>query len=261
MKHFILLLVAGSFLSLIACNKNSTAGNATINVHLVDGPGAYDNVFIDIQDVQVKADNDNTESGWQSLNISRKGVYDLLKFKNGIDTSLGTLSLPAGSINQVRLILGNNNSVVLNGVSYPLNTPSAQQSGLKLAFKTNLTAGVNYDFYIDFDAARSIVQTGNGKYNLKPVIKVFTEATSGAIKGVVAPASAKTWVYAILNVNDTITSTLTDGLSGAFLLRGLPVNSYKVAFSSSTGTFRDTVYNNVSVTNGAVTNIGTVQLR
>ena len=263
MKKFLILLIAGS-ISIVACNKNTsngTAGNASINVYLVDGPAAYDKVFIDIQDVQVKAETDASESGWTSLNIARKGVYNLLNFKNGLDTLLGSLSLPAGKVSQLRLVLGANNSVVLKGVTYPLQTPSAQQSGLKLAINETLAAGVNYRFWIDFDAARSIVETGNFKYILKPVIKVFTEATSGAIKGVVAPASSKTWVYAIANVNDTVTSTYADTLTGGFLLRGIPAATYKVAFQSTTGTFKDTTYNNVSVTNGTVTNIGTVQLR
>ena len=264
MKKFLILLM-GVSISIVACNKNGspepTAGNASINIYLVDAPGAYEKVFIDIQDVQVKAAADASENGWQSLNIARKGVYNLLNFKNGLDTLLGSLSLPAGKISQLRLVLGTNNSVVLKGVSYPLETPSAQQSGLKLAINETIAAGVNYRYWIDFDAARSIVQTGNLKYILKPVIKVFTEATSGAIKGVVAPASAKTWVYAIANVNDTVTSTYADTLTGGFLLRGVPAATYKVAFQSTTGTFKDTTYNNVSVTNGAVTNVGTVQLR
>ncbi len=263
MKKLFMVLLVGSFASFVACNKNdsSTAtGNTSINIHLVDGPAAYDKVYIDIQDVQVKAGTDSSESGWQSLNITRKGVYNLLNFKNGLDTLLGKLSLPAGTISQLRLVLGTDNSVVLNGVSYPLKTPSAQQSGLKLAINANLMAGVDYHFWIDFDAARSIVQTGNGNYILKPVVKVFTQATSGAIKGIVLPPSSKTWVFAIANVSDTISSTPADTLTGGFLLRGVPAASYKVSFHSTTGAYKDTTYNNVSVTNGSVTDLGTVQL-
>lgn len=264
MKKFLSVLILGGFVSFVACNKNdstSTAGNASINIHLVDGPAAYDKVYIDIQDVQVKAEDDVTETGWKSLNVPRKGIYNLLNFKNGLDTLLGSLSLPAGKISQLRLVLGANNSIVLNGVNYPLQTPSAQQSGLKLSINTTLSAGVDYHFWIDFDAARSIVQTGNNSYILKPVIKVFTQATSGAIRGIVLPGSAKTWVYAIANVNDTIVSTLADSFTGGFLLRGVPAASYKVAFQSTSGGYRDTTYNNVSVTNGAVTDLGTIQLR
>jgi hypothetical protein len=263
MKKFFIMLLVGSavFYSCSKSESGTNTGNATISVHLVDGPAAYDKVYIDIQDVQVKATTDTSNNNWQSLNIARKGVYNLLNFKNGLDTVLGTLSLPAGNISQVRLVLGTNNSVVINGVNYPLQTPSAQQSGLKLAVNYNVLAGVNYHYWIDFDAARSIVQTGNGSYILKPVIKVFTEATSGAIKGIVLPVSSKAWAFAIVNANDTISSTMIDELSGGFMLRALPANTYKVAFHGTVGTFRDTTYTNVVVTNGVVTNVGTVQLK
>jgi hypothetical protein len=38
---------------------------------------------------------------------------------------------------------------------------------------------------------KSIVETGNGKYILKPVIKIYTEALSGSIQGVVQPVESK----------------------------------------------------------------------
>jgi hypothetical protein len=155
-----------------------------MSVYLVDGPATFDKVYLDIQSVQVKASTDASENDWQTLNIGRKGIYNLLDFKNGLDTLLGTIVLPAGHISQVRLVLGTNNNVVIGGVSFPLTTPSAQQSGLKLNINADLTAGVDYRLWIDFDAARSIVQTGAGSYILKPVIRTFTQAESGAIKGV-----------------------------------------------------------------------------
>ena len=59
--------------------------------------------------------------------------------------------------------------------SFDLTTPSAQQSGLKLNILATFLQGVAYEYIIDFDAARSIVTTGNGKFILKPTLKVFTK--------------------------------------------------------------------------------------
>ncbi len=72
----LLLLVSFSFFS---CTKNENNSNdvnlpATFTVKLVDAPVAYDKVYIDIQDIQVKASIDNDDTGWKSLTISRKGV-------------------------------------------------------------------------------------------------------------------------------------------------------------------------------------------
>lgn len=265
MKKFLFFLIPCAMLTWVSCSKNSdstnTGGNATMSVYLVDGPAAYDKVYLDIQSVQVKATTDASENDWQSLNIGRKGIYNLLDFKNGLDTLLGTIVLPAGRISQVRLVLGTNNSVVIGGVLYPLTTPSAQQSGLKLNINADIVAGVDYRLWIDFDAARSIVQTGAGSFILKPVIRTFTQAESGAIKGVVLPVAAKGWVFAIANVADTISSTPADLVTGAWVLRGIPAATYKVSFRATAGTYRDTTFTNVVVTNGASTNVGTVTLK
>jgi hypothetical protein len=262
MKKIILFLIPCAILAFASCSKNNdSSGNSSMSIYLVDGPAAYDKVYLDIQSVQVKTSTDASENNWQTLNITRTGVYNLLNFKNGLDTLLGTIQLPAGRISQLRLVLGPNNSVVINGVSYPLTTPSAQQSGLKLAINADLVAGVDYRLWIDFDAARSIVQTGAGSYILKPVIRTFTQAESGAIKGVVLPVAAKGWIFAIANVSDTISSTPADLSTGAFMLRGIPASTYRVAFHPTENTYRDTTFTNVVVTNGVVTNLGTLTLK
>lgn len=251
-------------LAFTSCSKNSNtnfSSSSSMSVYLVDGPAAYDKVYIDIQSLQVKASTDASESEWQTLAIPRTGIYNLLNFKNGLDTLLGSIQLPAGRISQLRLILGSNNSVVLNGVSYPLTTPSAQQSGLKLAINADLLSGIDYKIWIDFDAARSIVQTGSGSYNLKPVIRTFTKAESGAIKGIVLPVAAKGWVFAIANVTDTVSTTPADLFSGVFILRGIPASTYKVVFHATAGTFRDTTFTGVTVTTGNITDVGTLTLK
>jgi hypothetical protein len=265
MKKLLFLACASAVVAFSACSKSDSSatagGNSSMSVYLVDGPANYEKIYLDIQSVQVKAGADDTESGWQTVPVRRTGIYDLLNFKNGLDTLLGTVVLPAGKISQLRLVLGPNNSIVSNGVTYPLSTPSAQQSGLKLAINANLVAGVDYKLWIDFDAARSVVQTGNNSYILKPVIRTFTQATSGGVKGIVLPVAAKGWVFAIANVADTIASTPADATSGAFMLRGLPAATYRLGFHATAGTYRDTTYTGVNVVTGAVTDAGTVTLR
>ena len=264
MKKVILFMIPCAMLAFTSCSKNSSNSASTqssMSVYLVDGPAAYDKVYIDVQSIQVKASTDASESEWQTLTIPRTGIYNLLNFKNGLDTLLGTIQLPAGRISQLRLILGSNNSVVLNGVSYPLTTPSAQQSGLKLAINAELLAGIDYKIWIDFDAARSIVQTGSGSYILKPVIRTFTQAESGAIKGIVLPVAAKGWIFAIANATDTVSSTPADLFSGVFLLRGIPASTYKVAFHATAGTYKDTTFTGVTVTTGNITDVGTLTLK
>jgi hypothetical protein len=262
MKKTILVVTSCLLLasiSLISCKKTNNAGSSKMTVYLTDDPASYDAVNIDIQDIQVNNSSDNgTDKGWVSIAPHRKGIYNLLDFKNGLDTLLGSDELPAGDISQIRLILGTNNSVTVNGINYPLSTPSAQQSGLKLNVHATLVEGIEYKIWLDFDAGRSIVITGNGSYILKPVIRTYTQATSGAIKGDILPLAARSIVYAIQNSTDTIGSAITDAVSGNFLIGGLPAGNYTVAIDASNN-YADSAIN-TSVSTGIVTDLGPVHL-
>jgi hypothetical protein len=239
------------------CNSDETK-SSRLEVRLTDAPGEYQEVNIDIQDVQV-SNGTSDDNGWTSLQVN-KGVYNLLQLSNGLDTLLGTIDLPAGKIEQIRLILGPNNSIKLNGDVLPLNTPSAQQSGLKIQVNTELKEGVTYKILLDFDAARSIVSAGaSGKFNLKPVIRSFVEAETGAIKGVVVPIESTPVVYALVGA-DTVATAIADQVTGKFLIKGLGANNYKVIVYPKTG-YQTFIQENVAVTIGNVTDIGTITIQ
>jgi hypothetical protein len=248
------LVIMAAMVSFTACKKeNTNTGSYPMQVRMTDATGPYDAVNVDVQQVQVNSSgNDN---GWVTLS-TRAGIYDLTKLTNGVDTFLANGTLSSGSISQIRLVLGTNNTVVVNGTSYPLKTPSAQQSGLKLQVHYTLVNGIAYVVLLDFDASQSIVKEGNGDYILKPVIRTSTVATSGAIKGIVSPASANPTIYAISGSDST--STFTDAL-GNFMFRGMSAGTYSVVFVPAPPLAIKTV-TNVSVSVGSVTNIGTVTI-
>ena len=250
-------LVSGSFIFL-SCNKNTSSGPAHLQVMLTDGPANYDAVYIDVQRVEVNVSSDTgSNSGWQTVNVLHPGVYNLLNFKNGIDTLLASADLPAGTLSQMRLVLGNNNSVVISGQSFPLKTPSAQQSGLKFNIHSTLTAGIVYRLWIDFDASRSIVVTGSGDYLLKPVIRTYTAAIGGSIKGTVLPSAAKPQVWATMGTDSLM--ALPDSATGYYFFGGVNAGTWNLLFHAQDSTYRDTTFT-VSVSTGVVTNAGTVTL-
>ncbi|MDP4151264.1 MAG: DUF4382 domain-containing protein [Bacteroidota bacterium] len=258
----VLGFISSVLLIFLSCNKSSTgaySGNSRLEVRLTDDPASYDAVYIDIQKVEVNVSSDTgTSIGWQTVNILRPGVYNLLHFRNGIDTLLASADLPAGSLSQIRLILGDHNSVVINGQSYALTTPSAQQSGLKLNIHSILTAGIVYRLWIDFDASRSIVTAGNsGKHLLKPVIRTYSEAIGGSIKGFVLPTAAKPLVWAAQG-SDTLLA-LPDSLTGYYFFGGVNAGSWNLLIQARDSTYKDSVFS-VIVNTGAVTNAGSVML-
>lgn len=171
MKRIILSFMLASSVTaivLIACSKENTSTNTTLKIKLTDAPVNADEVNVDIQQVRVNFRNDS--SGWVNLNTIA-GVYDLLGLQNGVDTLLATGTIPSNSIKEISFVLGASNSIKVNGIVYPLTIPSGSESGLKIKVDKQLTSPVD-SLLIDFDAALSIHQTGNGDYHLKPVLKV-----------------------------------------------------------------------------------------
>lgn len=243
-------------IALFACSNDDKM--ARIEVRLTDAPGDYEAVNIDVIGLEVHSDGSGENEGWRSIPVNG-GIYNVLDLTGGIDTLIASAQIPAGKISQIRVILGENNSLVIGGQEYALSTPSAQQSGLKLNVHTTLSEGITYRMTLDFDAARSIVAKGNGTYSLKPVIRVMTEATSGAIKGIVTPVEATPAVYAIVASGDTVASAYANQ-EGAFLLRGLDAGVYTVRFSPKTG-YSIVEKTGVTVSTGQVTDMGTVSIQ
>lgn len=149
--------------------------------------------------------------------------------------------------------------VMVDSVYHPLNTPSGQQSGLKLKATFTLVPNVDYSFYLDFDAAKSIVKSGNGKYNLKPVLYLIADAQSGSIDGYALPDSVSHHLSAIsTTTNDTIANTYTD-TTGYFLLMGLPQDVYNIYVYPGNG-FAGQTLPGVNVVNGTTTFADTINL-
>ena len=116
-----------------------------------------------------------------------------------------------------------------------------------------------YKIILDFEVARSIVQTGNNKYSLKPTIRPILNAVGGTIKGVVMPKGFQTVVYAIQGI-DTIASTFT-GITGGYLIKGLPAGNYSVYYLPSNKTYLASLRTDISVMFNTTSKIDTTYLQ
>ena len=258
-------IILVTFIGLIlGCNNNtedSPAGPANLSVKLVDAPGDFDHVYVDVVEVMVKYETENEEeSEWQSLEMANEGIYDLLELTGGVDVTLvDNIEIEAGTLKQVRLVLGENNSIVVDGEELPLNTPSAQQSGLKIQVDQELEPNFNYTFILDFDVEESIVFAGNsGNINLKPVLRASLEANSGIISGSVLPLEIAVEVTAVSGDNEA--TTFTDS-EGNFLIAGLPEGTYEVTVTPDPDSgLEPLVISDVTVTVGEVTDLGEITL-
>lgn len=166
--YFVALVSVGMLGISTGCKKSE--GESQMTVKMVDAPGDFQQVNVEVLQVQVH----HSGQGWINL-PTNAGVYDLLTLQNDVSATLVNVgSLPSGHLEQFRLILGSNNNIMVDSLIYPLATPSAQQSGLKINLNSNFAANTQYEVILDFDAENSIVTQGNGSYSLKPVIKVLS---------------------------------------------------------------------------------------
>lgn len=211
-------------LSLGSCNEEKGKDMAHLSVLMTDAPGVYNSVMIDVVGVEVTGNG-----GAIFVMNTNNDIYDLLDFTNGLNTLIATGDLEPGTISQIRLILGSNNSVTVDGMVYMLSTPSAEQSGLKIQVHQTFEPGVSYSILLDFDANQSIVVKGNGEYQLKPVIRTIDIAISGSIKGSITPLGV---VAVISATSDGVTyySSINNS-NGDFLVAGLPAGVYNVSIT------------------------------
>jgi hypothetical protein len=162
---FVLALTVISSLTFIACKKES--GTSTLHIRLTDAPTALDEVNVDLKEVQVNFRDDST--GWVSLE-TKDTIYNLLGLQNGLDTLIAQGTFPTNTVKEVRLVLGNDNSIKYNGQIYPLTIPSGSTSGLKIKVNKKLDATLE-TIVLDFDAGASVTEEQDG-YRLRPVIRV-----------------------------------------------------------------------------------------
>ncbi len=249
------MLTTSIVLALVNCEKKKEpaiepAQPTPYNVRMTDAPGPYTAVNVDIQGVEI------TTNGNAAMLSVTPGIYNLLNFTNGVDTLIATGNIIAEKVQQIRLILGPNNSVVVGGNTYPLSTPSADQSGLKLQVHHVLQAGVVYNVLLDFDAAQSIVVEGNGTYKLKPVIRTVENAISGAIKGSITPSGVPATITAVSG--SSVFSTVVNA-NGDFIVKGLPAGIYTLSVTP-VNPFNNVNVNSITVTTGLTTSLSPISI-
>ncbi|WP_018628645.1 DUF4382 domain-containing protein [Niabella aurantiaca] len=268
MKSLFFTMGAGVVLMLASCSKNDSSdrdqnsnGQAKVQMMLTDAPATYDAIYLDVKSVSIN--NSSNDAGWVDypLDPTFHDPINILNYRNGTVIAMGDpLTLPAGKIEQIRLVLGDDNTVVVDGVEHALTVPSGSTSGYKINFHKELAPDGVYKIWLDFDAARSVHAAGkSGKYMLKPVVKAFSEEANGQFRGYVKPAEANPWLYALKGA-DTIGSAIP-GPDGFFHFVGLADGAYSLRIDAdSATTYRDSTITGINVAFGKVTDIGSITL-
>ncbi len=268
------LLLSLLMLSVFGCKDSESDKMSldapTISIKLVDSPGDFEEVNVNVVGVMIKMDDSEDDNGWIDLDMIKTGPINLLNLTGGINEVLvDRFPIPVGTLKQIRLVLGDGNTIVIRNDSdepetFELKTPSAQQSGLKVKVNAVIEEGFTYNYVLDFDVDKSIVMAGNSdNIILKPVLYASAEVSSGIIEGTVQPNDVPSVVSVLVDDmgtpetdDDFIISANTDE-TGAFALWGVPGGTYDVIATpiDSESIYAEGIATGVSVVNGEITTI------
>ena len=257
----------------VANSQTSTVNTTVSDPAACQAPnGQFAHVFVTITDVEASTNGDanSGDSSFVDLTPSLKGgapkQVDLLGQANNncFLASLGaTQEIPSGDYQQIRIMLApdsaassvqNNacgtyaNCVVLNdGSMHDLALSSEAQTGLKIPSGQIANGGLNVgsgqteDLDIDFNTCSSIVEEGNGKFRLKPVLHAGeVSTTSTSINGTIVSSStgkplvggtvvvAAEQIDTVSGVDRVVMSTTADPTTGGFVFCPLPAGTYDI---------------------------------
>ncbi|WP_298831825.1 DUF4382 domain-containing protein [uncultured Piscinibacter sp.] len=246
-----LAALAASAALLAACGGGGSSSSSSepgmLRVALTDAPACgYEQVNVTVEKVRVHRSStaDDADAGWSEVVLNPARRVNLLDLTNGVLAELGQTELPAGTYSQLRLQLASNgnsapyaNSIVLEGEvdEIPLDTPSAQQSGLKMNLNLTVEPNELADLVLDFDACKSVVKRGNsGRYNLKPVVSVLPRVRLDGLvaEGYVAPAIALGTTSVSLQQGGVPVRTTWPAIDGRFVLYPVPAGIYDLVVSA-----------------------------
>jgi hypothetical protein len=148
-------------------------GTGTLVMQLTDAPGLnITEALVDISQVAVHyggTDQNDTNGTWITV-VNETQTFDLIELQDATEV-LGEVDLIAGWYTQIRLYV-DNALVTIDGVQYDLRISS---KNVKLITPFLVQDNETLTLTLDFDVEKSVHETGNGKYIMRPTIKVIQE--------------------------------------------------------------------------------------
>lgn len=269
---------AAAVLVFFACNKSNSSssnpnipkGSSQVSAYMLDGPGDFFKVLIDIRQISIEvdtamkqSDQDNDDQWddnydgehrdadhksviWDTLSIA-PGVYDILSLRNGVDTLIGSGIFKTGKIVKIKVTLGSDNTIYTDSTNhFTLGFPGADTTR---TFTVNVrredvdeVSGNEFKMWIDFNIARSIFFEDD-QFLLQPFLEVFDDETGAKVSGQVLPEGGGALVTGYRGT-DTIYAIPND--DGRFKFRNVPVGTWSFNFKGTNG-YQDTTISNIAV--------------
>lgn len=149
----------------------------TLVIRVTDAPPQHNVTAINVilSDIRVnQSEDENTDGGWVVVYDGEPLEFDLLKLKEQGDAEIiGQADIDVGHYSQIRMNV-EFVSADIDGqpVDIVVDVPS---NVLRLVASFDMRENQVTELTIDFDAEQSLVFTGQGKINFKPVVTLIVE--------------------------------------------------------------------------------------
>ncbi len=187
----ILVFALVSAVGFMGCDEEPGDGR----VHLVLGDAPYPIKLIESAEVTIEAiavHISGDGEGWEYLPFETT-TFDLLDLQNGVTAELTEAEVPAGELDEVRLVISSGVITLTDGRVMDLKVPSGASSGLKIKIRPSITilADRTADILLDMDIGRSFlpipasVQHASeiDRFHFKPVVRAANLNTTGSVSG------------------------------------------------------------------------------
>ena len=216
-----------------SCVDRETEGSGTLEIKITDAPfptNLVEEANITVSKIEIRQAGEENEEG-PYLNILESDVSaNLLDLTNGVTANLGSVEIPVGSNDQVRIYISEASVLLKDESFHDLKVPSGNSSGLKVFIDPpiEVAGGLTAELLLDVDVTSSFVALGPPSgpvkgFIFKPVIKASNESFAGRLTGVVTTEiegenspvdGAQVSVYAA----DTLNTTTFSDEFGAYTI-------------------------------------------
>jgi len=194
--------------------------------------------------------------------------FNLLELQNGQVDLLADAEVPAGTYDQMRIIVTDGQVTLKDGREFPcpLRVPSGEQTGIKLHFQFEVEAERETTLLLDIDLSKAFSAIPGGRiddadqirsFRFSPSIamRLIRLADAGSVSGTVCDPAGNPLAEASVTVyrgDEEVGNTSTDA-DGSYLLSGLPGGEYRLTVTASG--FEDSEFEGVLVQAGETTDV------
>lgn len=174
MNHKLTLFAVLSIIMIFTACEKAQMGSLTVTFIDSGALTNYDEIVIDVRRVEVKFANANTNNEFGKYFLdAHPGSFDLASLRDIGETEVANKQrMPIGALTEMRIVVGDESYIKVNGVKYDLIVSNSPTSGLTFALDdTGIYADQQAEIMLHIDVAGSVVQSG-GNYALHPVIVV-----------------------------------------------------------------------------------------